>query len=185
MRVFYLFCVFIILLAAGAATGLYPIVFVDYTPVLTMRTWKKAEMGARNFANAGFLKAGKKSLDFNENTNSNLRVEIAKNTLIFLVEDAIIARAGNEVRDEFSEHVQEAVKNATEGKNLADSVQKIYGLTLNDFETLVLYPQARAEIVRDALGGEEQFSTWLADVKKQHRVHMIFVPYIWEDGGIK
>ena len=185
MRLFYFIFFAAIFSAVVITTGFYPIVFIDYTPALSMRTWKRAEMGARNFTNAGFLKAGKRSIDFRNPLYDDIRNTIARDTLIFLVEDEILSREGKKKYDEFEHTVEEKIKNAVAGKTLTASVGKLYGFTFGDFETFVLYPQARREVMRDDFGDEEQFAAWFEDAKKKHRVNFFFMPYTWEGGGVK
>jgi len=161
-------------------TGFYPVALVNGQPI-SYRTWEKAQRGAINFANAEAQRAGRASIDFSAPGYGELLRAVRRDTLTFLIEDAILAQEGKKVVDEFNFLVEDRVRKAIAGSgSLEGGARLVYGLSLVEFRMLVLAPQARRDVAGEALaGGTKSFDEWFFEVKKRKMVQLFFVPFRW------
>lgn len=181
MKPFIFILTFIICVVVGfAATGVYPVAKID-GGLIANRTFVKVERAAENFANAEFQKTGMKPVDFEASANALFRRDIGKGTLTFLIEDIIIRREGEKMRDEFNVLVKERVDEALVNSTNADRAARlVYGLSLADFRAYVLMPQARRDIVAEILKEKNQdFAVWMREQKKGLSVSFYFLKFTW------
>lgn len=168
------------------AAGFYPIALVGGTPIFK-RTWQKAEDAAKNFERAQAQTRGAEPVDFSSTNNRELLLDTKRGTLLFLIEDAVIREKGGEVIEGVGtlsrERVAEAMRSSV---NPEQAARAVYGLSLNDFRDLVLLPQARRDVLQEALAEKNQdFDTWLRKAKKEVKLRLFFTPFIWDGEIIK
>ncbi|MBI2640596.1 MAG: hypothetical protein HYW91_01760 [Candidatus Sungbacteria bacterium] len=169
-----------------ASAGFYPVAIVGTTPIFA-KTWQKAEDAAKNFEIAQARARGAEPVDFSLAENRELLLEVKLGTLTFLIEDAIIRQKGEEAVDGLGtlsrERVIEALRESSDPEGAARAV---YGLSFNDFRGLVLMPQARRDVLKEALIEKNQdFDIWLLEAKKEASVRLMFVPFKWSGEEIQ
>lgn len=167
-------------LLALIAIGIYTVAIVGTTPIFA-RTWQKAENAAKNFELATARARGAEPINFSSVENRELLLEVKRGTLTFLIEDAIILQRGGEVTEGLGTLSRERVVEALrQGNDPEKAARAVYGLSMNDFRDLVLLPQARRDVLKEALVEKSQdFDTWLRDAKKRASVRLMFVPFKW------
>ncbi len=161
--------------------GFYPVVTVDGVFV-TRRVFVTAQKAGENFANAEFQKAGMHPVDFASSDNATLLRDIRKGVTTFLIEDRILEEKGTSVVEGFDSKVRgrvdEVLKNNSNSGQIA---QQVYGLSLEDFRTFVLEPQARRDVIAEALKANNQdFFNWLSEQKKKTSVRIFFMGFGWD-----
>jgi hypothetical protein len=161
--------------------GFYPVALVGNSPVWA-RTWGKAQEAAKNFVIVqNHSAAGGSVLDFDAPQNASLLKELKFNTLTFLIEDKILQQEGEKLMHGFNRLSRDRIREATQGKDLQNAAKLIYGLTLREFQDLVLLPQARRDTATEILAEQSlDFDQWFAEVKKSQRVRLLFVPFTWD-----
>ncbi len=161
--------------------GLYPVAIIDSSYILA-RVWSKAQEAAKNFSNAQARSAGAKPLNFDARENAEILQEIKKNTLTFLIENMILQKKGEGLIRGFERLSREKISAATgQGGDLSRAAELVYGLKLQEFQELVLLPQARRDTAREILAeGRVDFEQWFLDVKRKAKVRLMFVPYKWD-----
>lgn len=166
--------------------GFYPVAIVDGTPIFE-RTRHKAEEASKNFTNSQARAHGGKPIDFSASENRELLLDIRRGTLLFLIEDAIIQKKGEEAIEGVETLSRERVIEAMRlSMDPAGAAKAVYGLSLSDFRDLVLTPQARRDVLQEALPEKNQdFDTWLRDAKKRSSVRLMFVPFKWSGEEIQ
>lgn len=176
----------VILFSIFFLTGFYPVALVNGQPI-SYRTWEKAQRGAINFANAQAQRAGRASIDFFAPGYGELLHAVRRDTLTFLIEDIILAQEGKKAVGEFKFLVEDRVREAmASSRSLEGGARLMYGLSLAEFRMLVLSPQARRDVVSEALaGGTKSFDEWLFEVKKRKMVQLFFVPFRWNGERVK
>lgn len=172
---------------AAVIAGWYPVAVVDGAPILH-RTWQKSRSAVTGFTNAQRHSVGMQPLDFSSSENSSILREIERDTLTFLIEDLIIQKEGRELHRAFEalsrERAAEALKRG--GEDLSRAAEFVYGLSLQEFRELILYPQARIETAHEFLQESGlDFEAWLANAKKSAKVRLMFVPYSWDGEAIQ
>lgn len=161
-------------------TSFYPVALVDGS-ILFLRTWHKAEEASRRFTNLDLQSRGAPTIDFADPGAAEILLDIKKGTLTFLIEDIILIQEGKRVIEGFEvlsrERVVEALKGGGDSEKAA---QRVYGLSFQDFRGLVLMPQARRDVLKEALQEKGQdFEEWFRGVKKGKEVRLFFVPFSW------
>ena len=98
-----------------------------------------------------------------------------------------MGKGGKELVQNFDEQVYLRIEDAlAKGKNTEAAAKLVYGLSLKDFRTLVLRPQARRDVVAEALKEENQdFFNWLLAEKKNASVQVVFIDFRWTGGTIE
>lgn len=167
-------------------TGFYPVAMVDGTPVF-YRTWRKTDEAAKHFANTQLILRGESPIDFSASRNAELLLEGRKETLTSLIEDVILRQEGKKFWKNFNKSLSIRVLQALEsGEDVERAVKAAYNLDLDDFQDIVLLPQARRDLVSEILRSSNQgFEEWLGEVKKRKRIFLIFVPFRWKGGRIQ
>lgn len=178
-RFFFGCAIFIALLLAVLATGLYPVALVDGTPIL-FRTWKNAERAAMQFANARLKTAGQQAINFYAPENKELLEEVGRNTLSFLIENKILSQEGKKISDDFYAAAEQKVADALKGKNVEQGTKAVYGLDLEQLKKMVLIPQAWRDVLQETLSVKKQTAEeWLKDVKQSKKIRLLFIPFYW------
>src|SRR3989338_2022723 len=158
--------------------GFYPVAAVDGSPILS-GTWKKAQVAAKKFVMSQ-NKAGPEDY-------TPVLADIKRNTLTFLIEDAILRKEGEKLIRGFDRLSRARMLEAIQGGGgLASAAKLIYGLTLPEFQDLVLLPQARRDTAREILAERQvDFEKWFAEAKKSKKVKLYFVPFIWDGEAVR
>lgn len=169
-----------VIVSALFFTGLYPVALVNSQPIF-FRKWRKAQEGAMHFMNAQSRAAGKKPIDFFATGYGELLRGVRRDTLTFLIEDAVLAQEGKKIVDGFGRVVEGRVREAVGGApNLERGAKAMYGLPFDDFRELVLVPQARKDVISEAFaGGARSFDVWLREAKRKKMIQLLFVPFRW------
>lgn len=164
---------------AVTASGFYPVAMTEGSTILA-RTWKNAERAAIRFTNAQLVSRGEQPIDFTLAQYRAAFLDVKRDTLTFLIEDAILARAGRGIAADFDRVSRERVEEALRTADLERGVKLLYGFTLNEFRSLVLLPQTRRDITREVLAERNQdFDEWFREVKRSERVRLLFTPFRW------
>ena len=181
---------FIVIIAAAVLAlilaGWYPVVLVNGSPILKT-TWEKAKLGAINFTNAQNRLAGYPSLNFYASDNKEILREVETGTLTFLIQDGVIQQEGPEILSGLKHLSAERAASALKSRpDLGEAAKSVYGLELDDFRDVVLLPQAREDLMKEALGERQlDFEEWLRGIKRNARVRLIFVPYQWDGEAVR
>lgn len=167
-------------------TGYYPVAVVDGSLVFFI-TWRKMEDSVKYFANIELRSAGQPLIDFSGAENRELLLSERRDTLTFLIEDALIAAEGRKLVRGFKKSAASRTKEAVgNGYSMAEAARISYNLDFDDFQKLVLLPQARSEIL---LGVFQErgldFAGWLQDSKRNKKVFLLFTPFSWNGEGVK
>lgn len=167
-------------------TGFYPVVSVDWSFIFH-RAWKKAEEASKQYAKQELKKLGEKPLDFSLPENRELLAEGRRRTLESLIEERIISNHGSALvsrLDKISrDRIGQAVRNHA---NLERAAKVLYGMSRKEFEESVLLPQARREVVGEALSrSKRNFDDWFDEAKRASRVRLYFVPYQWDGMSLR
>lgn len=170
-----------------AVFGFYPVALVDFSPILFIN-WKKAYTGAENFMNTeARLKVGGKLINFEASENMSLRLDVRRGALTFLIEDRMIKQEGEKFIKGFDmESVNRVEEVLSSSNNIADTAKTVYGFSGSDFNSLVLLPQARRDLLKETfLKQNYDFDKWLAGLKKNKKVRIWFVPFGWDGEQVR
>lgn len=167
------------------AAGWYPVALVRNTPIF-FSTWKKAADAAMHFTNAQARTYGGEPIDFSAAKNRELLTEVKKGSLAFLIEDLILKQAGKDIIFGFEEFSRERMREALgSAPDSSDAAKLVYDLGEDDFKKLVLLPQARRDIAKEALAEKSMdFEGWFAEEKKKAKVKLFFVPFSWDGESV-
>jgi len=172
------FLAFLLFMAFAARSGFYPVALVEGT-LIWKRSWRTAEEASRRFLAAKIYEAEKVVFDFSSPENQPILRDIKKDTLTFLIEDVVLERGGSELLPDFKELTKKRVDGVfAERPDTSEAALVLYGLDGQGFEKLVLIPQARIDVLKDALGNE--FDLWFSEAKKKANVQLLLLPYRWD-----
>lgn len=187
MKIFFtisaiLFFSFIVIIFSG----FYPVVLVNGAPIY-FRTWKKLEKSSIRFAKIQLEKIQKKPFDFSTKENAGLLLQGRKEILTLMIEDIIIRQQGKQLAADFEKLSKRRVEDALrKGKNTGQAAAFFYGLSMDDFKELILWSQARRDILREEFETKGQnFESRLSEIKKKSRIRMLFVPFKWNGVSIE
>lgn len=172
-----LFFIFVVV----TISGLYPVAVAGKSLVFS-RTWKKSERAAENFINSQiFIRSGGKLIDFSSSQNADLLLEIRRNTLTFLIEDAIIRQKGKGIISNLEKLSEERLNEILSNQpNVQTAMETAYGIPFREVRNLVLFPQTRRDILRESLAKENQnFEEWLKQQKKSIKVLLFMTSFKW------
>lgn len=166
--------------------GFYPAAVVNGS-IITFREWRKLEEASKRFANAERARRGERPLNFAAVENSVLLVEGRKTTLGALIEGQIIVGEGRRLVPDFDQKSEENIVEALRrAPNFKQGVESLYGISYEDFKVMVLLPQARMELLKEALEKHSiNFEERLGEAKRQANVRLLFVPFHWNGEGIR
>lgn len=116
--------------------------------------------------------------------------QLRRATIDQLVEDTLIARALERELDEARRATLIAqklsnVEGRTDTDDFGAAVGNLYGLSVDRFRELALVPQARRELLTDALRDrKEEMAAWLASARTEASVRILIPGFHWEDGVV-
>lgn len=168
------------------AQGYYPVALVERSPIF-YQTWEKAQNSAMHYTNVQRVSGGGSAINFTARENEESLSNLKKGTLTYLIEDAVIIQEGPNIDGVFRAVARERAENALQSTpSLQEGVEKLYGLSMDDFRELVLFPQARRDILREHFQVNNiDPEVWLRDVKKQKNIRLFFVPYRWNGEAVE
>lgn len=162
-------------------TRLYPVAVVDGSPVW-MRTWERMIDAVEKFTNAERALGGELPFDFSLPENARISSDIRRNTLTYIIEDKIISGEGSNFIDGFGsftgEEVQKIMRAST--RDPKEIARDIYGMSIDEYKTLILAPQARRSALRRTLESRGRtLDEWLYEMKIKKSVKLYFTEYRW------
>lgn len=179
-----LIAVMAVFLAFLYITKLYPVAIVngDY---ITARNYEVNLDVAVNYAKGI---AGDKA----ENQEMIESVEFKKETQRSVLESLVEARLISDYLDknikakDLKAIIENKIKSAIGGKDVAKGIAKLYGLSVSDFEKLVLIPQAKYEIIEGRFMIENKnFSEWIKEAKQTAKVTIYISGFKWGVNGVE
>lgn len=179
-RILLIFGVLFATFSSMAITGFYPVALVDGAPIF-FRTWKKSENAAIRFASVSAKASGAAAIDFSRQENAELLLSVKRDTLTFLIEDAVISAAGARVIENFKIRAERKVDEALlKNPGVLEGGKAVYNLDQDDFLDLVFRPQARKDMLEETFRARGQnYEEWLILAKKSASVKLYFVPFGW------
>lgn len=162
-------------------TKLYPVAVVDGSPVW-MRTWDQMIGAVEHYTNAQRQAGGERPYDFSLPENLRLASDIRRNTLIFIIEDKIISKEGNNLVDGFGSSAGEEVQKilSASARDPSDIAKDVYGMSVDEYKALILAPEARRSVLRGALESRGRtLEDWLYEMKIKKSVRIYFTEYRW------
>ncbi len=168
-------------------TRLYPVAVVDGSPVW-MRTWEQMINAVEKFTNAERALGGESPLDFSLPENERISSDIRRNTLTYIIEDKIISEEGNNFIDGFGsftgEEVQRIMRAST--RDPKEIARDIYGMSIDEYKTLILAPQARRSALARTLESRGRtLDEWLYEMKIKKSVKLYFTEYRWNGKAVE
>lgn len=179
-----LIAIIIVLLIFLYITKLYPVAIVngDY---ITARNYEVNLDVAVNYAKGI---AGDKA----ENQEMIESVEFKKETQRSVLESLVEARLISDYLDktikakDLKAIIENKIKNAIGGKDVAKGIAKLYKLSVSDFEKLVLIPQAKYEIIEGRFMIENKnFSEWIKEAKQTAKTTIYISGFKWGVNGVE
>ncbi len=184
----------ILLLMVGVGIGGYILVKGDVFPVavvdsgfISARTFDRSvkalaqyyEVSAKNAA------ANNKPVPVSPGTAALKKAMLAQ-----LIQDELIARNFHAVAGKDADAVVlkklESVKDKTESAEFQNAVRAFYGLSIDEFKDFVLIPEARREVITDALRAKhEDFEAWVKGLQTKASVFILLRGFSWEKGELK
>ena len=180
---FFLFMCAGITAYALIAKGVYPAVIVN-SDLITAATVEKDYGAAFRYYYSALLTYDKnrvKALD-----DKAARQEIKRAVLDRLIEDSLIYK---EARNRFGGTLDAVTANTVSKNagvaNLKEAAEKLYGLTLEEFQDRILGTQARKELLEGRMfADKENFDGWLEDQKKNAKVFILTPGFAWDGKSV-
>lgn len=170
----------VVVFGVATASGFYPVALVDGAPIF-FKTWRRAEQAAIRFLNVQGSARGVGPVDFYAAENADLLLGVKRDTLTFLIEDKILQQEGETVVEDFDAvSAQKVAAVFQESGSLEQGAQLLYGLSREDFNELVLMPQARRDVLSEAFAAKgRDFEQWFREVRRNKNVRLLFVSFVW------
>lgn len=157
--------------------GYYPVAVVDFH-VITAKTLEQDYQAALNYFQKAILTYGSDPQILKKEATQQEIKRAALNKLItdFLIYQEAKKRLGGDL-DSVTEKI---VNNNSNDPKLAQAVQEIYGLSLEDFKSQVLTAQAYKEILQGRMSlNNENFDAWLKTASEQAKVIILLPDFSW------
>ncbi|MDO8466529.1 MAG: SurA N-terminal domain-containing protein [bacterium] len=101
-----------------------------------------------------------------------------------LIKNDLVFRVGKDLPEIVENKIMTAQK--IDLKTIEETAKMLYGLSLADFKSLVLVPQAQKEILQGRLFLEKKdYEKWLQEAKKNAKVFIVTPEFYWQDMGVK
>ncbi len=160
---------------------LYPVAMVNGSPIW-YRTWNLSLQGTSH-ALTMQAKAAGTAFD----PDPIVAYAIRKSTLAALIEDKIIAQKGRSIMSDFDakteEYIAAALASSTDVSKAADLM---YGFSANNFHDIILAPESRREVARNALEKRRLNSdAWFSGIKKKADVQIFLSGYRWDGETVR
>lgn len=179
-KLFISFVAAVFIFGGAAISGFYPVALVDGAPIF-FKTWQKAEKAAIRFIAVQGSARGVGPVDFYAAENADLLLGAKRDTLTFLIEDKILQQEGETAVEDFEAASAKKVAEVfQESVSIQQGAELLYGLSSDDFNELVLLPQARRDVLSEAFAAQgRDFEQWFREVRKKKNVRLLFVPFVW------
>lgn len=166
--------------------GLYPVASVNGT-VIFARTWSRMLDAEKRVVNVRAYASHAQLVDFSSPKNAQLLGVIRKNTLAFLIDSVLMNSEGLAVVPALEQLSVERVNDELAKSRVSEqTASAVYGLDLATLKETVLVPQAQQEILDQTLAAEQKnFDDWLLGVRGRAKVRFFFVPFQWDQEGVK
>ena len=167
-------------------TGFYPVVLVDNSPIF-FSAWQKAEEAQKRFTNVQASSSSLDPIDFASPENKDILRAFKIASLNLLIENKIIEQEGGKIIPDFNDLSKKRLESVMAGEgDLSGAVKTVYGLSVSEFKNLILLPQARRDVLRIFLANEgKNFDDWILARKKEKIIKTRFIPYRWDEIGLK
>jgi len=159
----------------------YPIAMVNGSPIW-YHTWSLSLQGTSH-ALTMQAKAAGTTFDPDPTVASVIR----KSTLTALIEDKILTQNGQHIISDFDTKTEEYITTAlASSTNVGKAASLMYGFGLADFHDIILIPESRREVARDALEKQHLNSdAWFAGIKKKANVRIFLSGYRWDGETVR
>jgi len=111
---------------------------------------------------------------------------IGRGIILSLITDELVKKESENRKisaDEAHKLVEEVLDSGFE--NLEKASAELYGWDIEEFKKLVLLPQARQDLLAEALQKEGiDFNKWLSEELARSEIKIYFLPYRWQDGQL-
>ncbi len=183
------FWIFLVLIAGAAAllfftkSGLYPIASVNDSPIFQEKLELSYQAAYRYYENS-IKTYGAPEENFD---SARFQSDLRHTSLDSLIENELVSQGLiNLIGSKKVEmEIEKRLSSATSTSQIADKVYELYGLSLNEFENLVLIPSAEREILSELLLEKGiALNAWLADERIKADVEIFLPGYQWEEGRV-
>lgn len=188
MRKHHFYIGFVAVVALGAGifyvlhNGLYPVATVNGA-VVTADEFQHTAVAALNFYVKAKERVAARQLTVEE--RDALFDEIRRATLDKLVEESLIEAELKRRVGDATARAEEKLK-AAERADFREAVPQLYGVSYDDFLALVLLPQARREVLNDALAADAvDAQTWLANARETAQARIFLPALVWQNGTVE
>jgi len=117
----------------------------------------------------------------------NFSQELRKNILDSLIEHRLIyGSLKSQLGNSFGERVSQKLTNLKIDRNKTEEAASLlYGLTFEEFENIVLIPQAAKEILGEQVtSNQENVQDWIKKSRANASVIILDLDFAWEDGRV-
>lgn len=181
---------FAIIMASGIGAyravinGAYPVAFVDFNLITEKQIQKDFAAAYKYFQNALLVSGSDpRSLETLEAHREIRRATLDKLIIDELIYKELEARAHDDFKSIAEKNVEQYIQN---NANISEGAEKIYGLTLADFKSQVLMPQAYKEILQGRMFlNKENFDEWLKNKKSAVRIIILSPDLQWDGSSVK
>lgn len=180
-KIIIVICVAMLMAGVCAWRGWYPVARVEGV-LISARTWNTLIRASQQYADMELTQYGKQPIDFNAPENRAMLDQGKKDVLTSLIEDDIVTKEGVVLVPDFASKTERKTTEALQhNPAIADNVENLYGLSLDDFKSLVLVPQARRDVIQEELASTDgpSLDQWLRTAKRNADVRLFFVPFHW------
>ena len=183
------FTVFLVILFVGLGAyylvhfGYYPVAAVNRSLITANRFETEYAVAYHYYERAlsNSVDADPRSRDFKKELRRAVMENLIEQTLI---REDLVVRIGKDLPTIVDGKIFNAQKRDL--KTAEETAKVLYGLTLAEFESLVLVPQAQKEILQGRLFLEKQdYETWLREAKKNAKVFIVTPEFYWQDLSVK
>lgn len=185
MRKQTVFIVFALMMGAGLSLffGLrfkwYPVAFVNLQPVGARLLEQQTHAAQQYYEKAALTYVKEKPAN-----EAAVTAEIRRAVLDKLIENVIIA---DELARRLGPRASEEVKKKVEALDyktgeVAEAVRELYGLTVEQFRSMVLVPQAEREVLAEDMASDQEKITiteWLLKARASAKVNIIAHLFFW------
>jgi hypothetical protein len=182
----YSFLLPVIVGAACYKFGLYPVASVNGTLIFA-RAWQRTLDAEKQVVNVRAHTTHARLIDFSSARDRELLETIRRSTLTFLIDSILIKQEGLTVVRDIEQLSVQRVNDELRKSQVTESMAAaVYGLDLAALKETILLPQARQEILSDTLAIEHKdFSDWLINLRTRAKIKFFFVPFQWDQEGVK
>ncbi|MEK7192109.1 MAG: SurA N-terminal domain-containing protein [Patescibacteria group bacterium] len=180
------FITFLVLIVAGL--GAYFIFHLGYYPIAIVNGKVIMASSFKNMYASAYQYYAKAVGNLEQINNDDFKKELKRQVLNQLIERSLISSAlKNLVGQNLENLVKEKISlPALDEPDFQESIALLYGLSIADFKTMILEPQAQKEILeKELVNTKTNFSNWLTEVRKTAKVTLLMAGFNWQDGELR